>query len=64
MGYYKADVRDIEFNLNELLKIQDWKDFGLEENDIKGIISEYVKYVENEVFPTREPSDQIGRAHV
>lgn len=64
MGYYKADVRDIEFNLNELLKIQDWKEFGLEENDIKGILSEYVKYVENEVFPTREPSDQIGVKHV
>lgn len=64
MGNYKADIRDIEFNLNELLKIQDWKEFGLEENDIKGILSEYVKYVENEVFPTREPSDHIGVKHV
>lgn len=64
MGYYKADLRDIEFNLTEHLKIQDWKDYGLEENDVKGILSEYVKYVENEVFPTREPSDQIGVKHV
>jgi alkylation response protein AidB-like acyl-CoA dehydrogenase len=64
MGKYKADLRDIEFNLFEKLKIQDWKDFGLEENDMKGILNEYVKYVENEVFPTREPSDQIGVKHV
>jgi alkylation response protein AidB-like acyl-CoA dehydrogenase len=64
MGYYKADLRDIEFNLTENLKIQDWKDFGLEENDIKSILSEYTKYVENEVFPTREPSDHVGVKHV
>ncbi|MFP5385098.1 MAG: acyl-CoA dehydrogenase [Bacteriovoracia bacterium] len=64
MGYYKSDLRDIEFNLTEQLKVQDWKDYGLEENDIKGILSEYNKYVENEVFPTREPSDQVGVKHV
>ncbi len=64
MGYYKADLRDIEFNLNELLKVQDWKEFGLEDNDVKGILAEYSKYVENEVFPTREPSDQVGVKHV
>jgi alkylation response protein AidB-like acyl-CoA dehydrogenase len=64
MGYYKADIRDVSFNLTELLKIQDWKDYGLEENDIKGILSEYVKFVENEVFPTREPSDQVGVKHI
>lgn len=64
MGYYKADIRDIEFNLTELLKVQDWKDFGLEDNDVKGILAEYNKYVENEVFPTREPSDQVGVKHV
>ena len=64
MGYYKADIRDVEFNLTELLKVQDWKDFGLEENDVKGILAEYNKYVENEVFPTREPSDHVGVKHV
>lgn len=64
MGYYKADIRDVEFNLTELLKVQDWKDFGLEENDVKGILAEYNKYVENEVFPTREPSDQVGVKHI
>lgn len=64
MGYYKADLRDIEFNLTELLKVQDWKDFGLEAQDVKGILNEYNKFVENEVFPTREPSDQVGVKHV
>lgn len=64
MGHYKSDIRDIEFNLTEVLRIQDWKDFGLEETDIKSILAEYNKYVENEVFPTREPSDKVGVKHV
>jgi alkylation response protein AidB-like acyl-CoA dehydrogenase len=64
MGYYKADIRDVEFNLTELLKVQEHKQFGLEDQDVKGILSEYNKFVENEVFPTREPSDQQGVRHV
>lgn len=64
MGKFRADMRDIEFNLTELIKVQDWKQYGLEENDMKGILSEYVKFVENEVFPTREPSDAQGVKHV
>jgi alkylation response protein AidB-like acyl-CoA dehydrogenase len=64
MGYYKADIRDIEFNLTELLKIQDWDHYGLGEQDIKGILNEYNKFVENEIFPTRETSDQQGVEHV
>jgi len=64
MGYYKADVRDIEFNLTELLKVQEQGTFGLGDQDIKSIINEYNKYVANEIFPTREPSDQVGVKHV
>jgi alkylation response protein AidB-like acyl-CoA dehydrogenase len=64
MGRYRADLRDVEFNLTEVLKIQGWQDFGLEESDVKSILSEYNKFVENEVFPTREPSDQQGVRHV
>lgn len=64
MGYYKADVRDIEFNLTELLKVQELEKYGLGEQDIKGILAEYNKFVENEIFPTREPSDQQGVKHV
>ena len=64
MGYYKADIRDIEFNLTELLKVQELSKYGLGEQDIKGILAEYNKFVENEIFPTREPSDQQGVKHV
>lgn len=64
MGYYKADLRDIQFNLTELLQVQNHKDFGLGEADVTGILGEYDKFVENEVFPTREPSDHQGVRHV
>lgn len=64
MGYYKADIRDIEFNLTELLKVQELTKFGLGDQDVKGILTEYNKFVENEIFPTREPSDQQGVKHV
>lgn len=64
MGYYKADIRDIEFNLTELLKVQEHSQYGLGEQDIKGILAEYNKFVENEIFPTREPSDKEGVRHV
>jgi alkylation response protein AidB-like acyl-CoA dehydrogenase len=64
MGRYKADIRDIEFNLTELLKIQNFTQYGLGEQDIKGILGEYTKFVENEIFPSREPSDQQGVKHV
>ena len=29
MGHYKADLRDIEFNLFDVLQVQRLKDFGL-----------------------------------
>lgn len=64
MSYYKADIQDVEFNLTEVLKIQNWSDFGLNENDIKSIIAEYNKFVENEVFPSRAPSDIEGVKHI
>ncbi len=64
MGYYKADIRDIEFNLTELLKVQDHSKYGFGEQDVKGIVAEYAKFVENEIFPSREPSDQQGVKHV
>ncbi len=64
MGFYKADLRDIRFNLTEQLKVQDHQRFGLGEADVMGIVEEYNKFVENEVFPTREVSDQEGVKHV
>lgn len=64
MGKYHADLRDISFNLFEVLKIQRLQSFGMGVNDYQGIIDEYHKFVANEVFPTREPSDVHGVKHV
>jgi alkylation response protein AidB-like acyl-CoA dehydrogenase len=64
MGHYRSDIRDIEFNLTELLKVQEQTKFGLGDQDIKGILAEYDKFVEKEIFPTRAPSDEKGVKHV
>jgi 3-(methylthio)propanoyl-CoA dehydrogenase len=60
MPKYQVDLQDIYFNLFDVLKVQRFEKFGLGENDYKGIVEEYNKFVENEVFPTREPSDVEG----
>lgn len=59
MAYYKTDLNDVFFNLFDVLKVQD-SDFGLEEDDMKGIVYEFDKFVDKEIFPTREESDAIG----
>lgn len=59
MAYYKTDLNDIFFNLFDVLKVQENAQ-GLGEDDIKGIIYEFDKFVENEIFPTREESDHVG----
>ena len=41
------------------LKVQD-SGHGLGEDDIKGIVYEFQKFVENEIYPTREESDEVG----
>ncbi len=64
MARYFADLTDIEFNLFEFLKIQNLTQFELEEADSKGILSEFHKFVENEIFPSREPSDLEGVKHI
>jgi len=60
MGKYHADLRDIQFNLFDVLNITRLPQFGLQEGDYKGILDEYNKFVENEIFPSREPSDVHG----
>lgn len=60
MPKYQVDLKDIQFNLFDVLKVQRLQQFGMGENDYKGILEEYNKFVENEVFPTREPSDMEG----
>lgn len=64
MAQYHADLQDIEFNLFDVLNIQRLEKFGLEKEDLKGVLLEYNKFVENEVFPTREETDVVGVKHV
>jgi alkylation response protein AidB-like acyl-CoA dehydrogenase len=59
MANYKSELQDIYFNLFDVLNIQD-SGHGLDQEDIKGIIIEFDKFVENEIFPTREESDAVG----
>lgn len=63
MANFMIDSDDVEFNLFELLEIQNNK-LGLSRNDLKDILSEYEKFVRLEIFPTREISDHEGVKHV
>lgn len=60
MSYYKADLEDIAFNLIDVLNIQQFEKYGLDEASIKEILREYNKFVETEIFPTRLSSDEKG----
>ena len=58
MAQFKIDLRDIYFNLFNVLKIQDHT--GVTENDMKDVINECNKFNEKEVYPTRTLGDQEG----
>lgn len=58
MAQYKTDLRDIYFNLFQVLKIHEKA--GVSENDLKDIISEYDKFNGNEIFPCRTKGDVEG----
>ena len=58
MAQYKTDLKDINFNLFNVLKIQ--KNPGIVENDMKDIINECNKFIEKEVYPTRTLGDHEG----
>lgn len=60
MAHYKSDQRDILFNLIDVLNITQYEEYGFDESAVKEIINEYDKFVENEIFPTREKSDEEG----
>ncbi len=64
MARYSVDLKDIEFNLFEFLKIQEHQSYGLDEVDSKGILTEYHKFIAQKVFPSREPSDLEGVKHI
>jgi alkylation response protein AidB-like acyl-CoA dehydrogenase len=58
VAQYKADLKDIYFNLFNVLKIQNSN--GVVENDMKDIINECNKFMEKEVYPTRVLGDVEG----
>ena len=60
MAVYKSDQRDILFNLLDVLKITEHEKYGFDEASVKEILSEFNKFVENEVYPTRQQSDEEG----
>jgi hypothetical protein len=61
---YKVNYRDIEFNLFEYLKIQELgkssKYNGLGKEDFSAILSEALKFTQNEIDPLFKKSDEIG----
>lgn len=59
MAKYTTDMADINFNLFEVLKVQDHvKDLG--EQDLKEILIQFDKFVESEIYPTRMEGDEKG----
>ena len=58
MAQFKTDLRDIYFNLFNVLKIQEHT--GVGESDMKDVIGECNKFMEKEVFPTRTVGDHTG----
>lgn len=59
MAKYRTDLQDINFTLFDLLNSQRHIE-GYEANDLKEIISQFDKFVENEVYPTRQIGDEQG----
>lgn len=59
MAKYKVDQRDVEFGLFEHLNASQFAD-GFEETDLKAMLTELIKYCENEIYPTRAKSDLEG----
>ena len=60
MANYKSDQKDILFNLLDVLNITQFEQYGFDETSVKEIITEYDKFVENEIFSAREDGDVKG----
>lgn len=58
MAQFKTDLRDIYFNLFNVLKIQNHT--GYSENDMKDVINECNKFIGQEIYPSRTIGDQEG----
>ncbi|HET9236808.1 MAG TPA: acyl-CoA dehydrogenase family protein [Oligoflexus sp.] len=59
MANYQSDLRDINFNLFDVLQVQKHS-YGLERSDLETIVSEFDSFVGKEIFPTRQKSDVNG----
>jgi len=59
MANYQTDLRDLYFNLFDVLKVQQ-HNYGLERKDMETIIAEFNSFVGKEIFPTRMKSDHKG----
>lgn len=60
MAKYKADQEDILFNLNDVLNVSQFEKYGFDAGSVKEILIECDKFVENEIYPTRQESDEQG----
>lgn len=60
MAVYKSDQRDILFNLIDVLNVSQHEQYGFDDSSVKEILTEYDKFVENKIFPTRQSSDHEG----
>ena len=61
MANYKTDLRDVHFNLFKMCKIQKAaEELGYGEPELKDTVEQFDKFVENEIYPTRIPSDEEG----
>lgn len=58
MAKFRTDLRDVYFNLFEYLKVSEGTDF--QDQDLKDIIEQFNKFVESEIWPTREVGDREG----
>jgi alkylation response protein AidB-like acyl-CoA dehydrogenase len=59
MAQYRTDLRDINFNLFELLKVHEsGSEFG--EQDLKEIVSQFDYFTGQEIYPTRIVGDEKG----
>lgn len=60
MAKYKMDHDDILFTLNDVLNVSRHEKYGFDANSVKEILIEQDKFVENEIFPSRQKADEEG----
>lgn len=59
MAVFKADLKDIYFNLFDVCNVSD-NEQGLGESELKDIVEQFYKFTENEIYPCRQSGDHEG----